>query len=181
MLKKTPKKHRGAIDRQAENAQKEGLKSLAIMLLAGLFVLGFAGFLYLSPLLHYSPPKPKKSEMVLPKVDYEFYERLPKQKFYAIPKGMGDVPQQVSVPESVADDKYFLQIKSYYNADEADNKRSEVLMAGVDAVVERHQTQEGELVFVVVSAPMDEQNAKTAHRRLQNSGIDALLLRQNPS
>lgn len=179
MLKKTPKKRRGAIDRQAENTQKEGLKSLVMMFLAGLCVLGFAGFLYLSPLLHYVPTKPKPSEMVLPKMDYEFYERLPKQKFYSIPKGMDDTPKE-ALNSADKSGSYFLQIKSYYTPDEADNKRSEVLMAGVDAVVEQ-QTQAGQTVFVVVSTPMNEQSAKAAYRRLQTSGIDAILMANTPT
>lgn len=182
MLKKTPKKHRGAVDRQAENEQKEGLKSLAVMLLAGCCVLGFAGFLYLSPLLHYSPPTPKQTPMSLPTVHYEFYERLPKQKFYSFPRGM-QVDQDTAEPLEDAkslEKTHFLQIKSYYDPDEADNKRTQVLLAGVDAQVERHQTKEGKTVFVVVSALMDEHSAKAAYRRLQTSGIDALLVTHKP-
>lgn len=74
---------------------------------------------------------------------------------------------------------YILQIKSYDNAQEADLKRAEVLMAGVDAVVVRHQMPTGDYLYQVISTPMQQQDAFLANTRLRNNGIDSLIIEQH--
>lgn len=76
--------------------------------------------------------------------------------------------------------QYILQIKSYEKAEDADLKRAEVLMAGVDAIVVRQDTKDG-YVYQVISTPMTQKEASTASVRLRNNGIDALLIEQRPS
>lgn len=80
------------------------------------------------------------------------------------------------------DDKtttYILQIRSYPNADDADVKRAEVLMAGVDAiVVRRDDAEQGTHFYQVISTPMSKDAATAAQARLSSNGIDALLVEQ---
>lgn len=74
---------------------------------------------------------------------------------------------------------YVLQVHSYGKADLADQKRAEVMMAGVDAKVLKRQSSEG-VIYQVVSTPMysiDEVTA--AYNVLQNSGIDSVVVEQN--
>ncbi len=90
------------------------------------------------------------------------------------------------IEESIADDtpnhqsQYILQIKSYEKAKDADLKRAEVLMAGVDAIVVRQDTKNG-YVYQVISTPMTQKEASAASVRLRNNGIDSLLIEQRPT
>lgn len=74
---------------------------------------------------------------------------------------------------------YILQVKSYLEAKDADEKRAEVIMAGVDAVVVRRLDKtEGIMVYQVVSVPMSSREASEALLRLRNNGIDAIKIEQ---
>lgn len=88
------------------------------------------------------------------------------------------------VPSDTASDTkgttYILQIRSYTTANEADIKRAEVLMAGVDAiVVKRTDSSKGTHFYQVVSTPMkSREEASQASARLSNNGIDSLIVEQ---
>ena len=75
---------------------------------------------------------------------------------------------------------YILQIRSYDRAQDADHKRAEVMMAGVDArVVRRVDNVTGAEYYQVVSAPMSSrEQAMSASRRLSENGIDSLIVEQ---
>ena len=74
---------------------------------------------------------------------------------------------------------YILQINSFGDADEADRRRAQVLMAGVDARVVKNTTSNGLPIYQVSSRPMNNRQAvATAQQRLQNNGIDSLIVEQ---
>lgn len=74
---------------------------------------------------------------------------------------------------------YILQVKSYLEAKDADEKRAEVIMAGVDAVVVRRLDKTKDItVYQVVSVPMSSREASEALHRLRNNGIDAIKIEQ---
>ena len=74
---------------------------------------------------------------------------------------------------------YILQIRSYKNAEEADKKRAEVLMAGIEAQVIRTKDPSGVELYRVISTPMNSRAAAIeAERQLSESGIDALIVEQ---
>lgn len=74
---------------------------------------------------------------------------------------------------------YILQIRSYKNAEEADKKRAEVLMAGIEAQVIRTKDPSGVELYRVISIPMNSRAAAIeAERQLSESGIDALIVEQ---
>ena len=54
---------------------------------------------------------------------------------------------------------YILQIRSYKNAEEADKKRTEVLMAGIEAQVIRTKDPSGVELYRVISTPMNSRAA----------------------
>ncbi|MFC0820154.1 SPOR domain-containing protein [Moraxella marmotae] len=80
--------------------------------------------------------------------------------------------------QKISQGNYILQIKSYQNAEDADLKRAEVLMSGVDAIVIRHETKNGNYLYQVISTPMSHSEAAAASVRLRNNGIDSLLIEQ---
>lgn len=74
---------------------------------------------------------------------------------------------------------YILQVRSYDNVEEADKKRNEVIMAGVDARVVHRIDTSGVALYQVVSAPFNSRvSAMEAEQKLSNNGIDALLIEQ---
>lgn len=74
---------------------------------------------------------------------------------------------------------YILQINSFGDADEADRRRAQVLMAGVDARVVKNTTGNGLPIYQVISRPMNNrQMVTTAQQRLQNNGIDSIIVEQ---
>lgn len=74
---------------------------------------------------------------------------------------------------------YILQINSFGDADEADRRRAQVLMAGVDARVVKNTTGNGLPIYQVISRPMNNRQAvATAQQRLQNNGIDSIIVEQ---
>lgn len=74
---------------------------------------------------------------------------------------------------------YILQINSFGDADEADRRRAQVLMAGVDARVVKNMTGNGLPIYQVISRPMNNRQAvTTAQQRLQNNGIDSIIVEQ---
>lgn len=84
-----------------------------------------------------------------------------------------------SIQRSAPAATYILQINSFSNADEADRRRAQVLMAGVDAKVVKNKTANGEPIYQVVSRPMDNRKAVSgAQQRLQNNGIDSIIVEQ---
>jgi cell division protein FtsN len=74
---------------------------------------------------------------------------------------------------------YILQINSFGNADEADRRRAQVLMAGVDARVVKNMTGNDLPIYQVISRPMNNRQAvANAQQRLQNNGIDSIIVEQ---
>ena len=84
-----------------------------------------------------------------------------------------------AVQKPIAATTYILQINSFGNADEADRRRAQVLMAGIDAKVVKNATGSGALIYQVISRPMNNRQAVTnAQQRLQNNGIDSIIVEQ---
>lgn len=77
-------------------------------------------------------------------------------------------------PEST----YILQVRTYEDADEADQKRAEVMMAGVDAEVVKRPTESGVLYQVVSTTMSNKDEAMNAYQRLQSNGIDSVVVEQ---
>lgn len=94
-------------------------------------------------------------------------------------EGTYDDTPSASIQRAKPDVSYILQVRSYDNADEADVKRSEVLMAGVDAEVVKREMGDGGVLYQVVSTPMTTRDeAMTAYNRLQTNGIDSVVVEQ---
>ena len=89
--------------------------------------------------------------------------------------GAGTASVQAAKPAAT----YILQINSFSDADEADRRRAQVLMAGVDARVVKNTTGNGLPIYQVISRPLNNRQAvTTAQQRLQNNGIDSIIVEQ---
>ena len=89
--------------------------------------------------------------------------------------GAGTASIQAAKPAAT----YILQINSFSDADEADRRRAQVLMAGVDARVVKNTTGNGLPIYQVISRPLSNRQAvTTAQQRLQNNGIDSIIVEQ---
>ena len=74
---------------------------------------------------------------------------------------------------------YILQIRSYDNADDADKKLAEVMMAGVEARVVQRRDASGVELYQVLSQPMSSKAAAlAAEQKLSSYGIDAIVVEQ---
>lgn len=75
--------------------------------------------------------------------------------------------------------RYILQINSFKTAEEADKRRAQVLIAGVDAQIVKKGLTDGTIIYQVISRPMvSEQAVAEAQQRLQDNGIDSLIVEQ---
>ncbi|WP_201557975.1 SPOR domain-containing protein [Psychrobacter sp. 72-O-c] len=91
----------------------------------------------------------------------------------------GAITGTASVQKAAPAATYILQINSFGNADEADRRRAQVLMAGVDAKVVKNTTGNGLPIYQVISRPMNNRQAvASAQQRLQNNGIDSIIVEQ---
>ncbi len=87
-----------------------------------------------------------------------------------------------SITASDVKKTYILQINSYSGSEEADKRRAQVLMAGVDARVVKRKMDNGQTFYQVVSTQMSNaQRVKMVQQKLQNSGIDSLIVEQQHS
>ena len=85
----------------------------------------------------------------------------------------------IVITNETATRTYILQINSFNNAEDADKRRAEVLMAGVDAQIVKKRLSNEQTVYQVISRPMSTpQMAAEAQRQLLNSRIDSLIVEQ---
>jgi len=95
------------------------------------------------------------------------------------PNNAGASTGTASVQKAAPPVTYILQINSFGNADEADHRRAQVLMAGVDAKVVKNTTGNGLPIYQVISRSMNNRQAvASAQQRLQNNGIDSIIVEQ---
>lgn len=83
-----------------------------------------------------------------------------------------DAAQQQSQDKS-----YILQVKSFLTSEEADRRRVEVLLAGVDATVVKSKDSNDRTLYKVISERYsNKSDAFAAQQRLETAGIDALVV-----
>lgn len=114
----------------------------------------------------------------------QIYQELPVNNTAPPAMQTGNAPtnnehERIHISAVTPDVTYILQVRSFDNADEADQRRAEVIMAGVDAEVVRKTNDNGQTLYQVVSVAFINKNAATvAYRRLQNAGIDTVIVEQ---
>jgi cell division protein FtsN len=122
-----------------------------------------------------APPAPSIARTPAP--EYEFFEVLPSQEITV------DVdPAEMPTPRSAgagAGKQYLLQAGSFRQAEDADRRRGELLLLGLDPRVEKTQGDTGRW-FRVVLGPFDSRSAMAKARSLTaQQDIDTLLIQRN--
>jgi cell division protein FtsN len=107
--------------------------------------------------------------------EYEFFEVLPNQEM-TVEVDPADIPK----PRSAASAKqYLLQAGSFRQAGDADRRRGELILLGLNPRVEDTQGDTGRW-FRVVLGPFDSRSAMAKARSLTaQQDIDTLLIQRN--
>ena len=144
-------------------------------LLCGFF-LSFLLYLRTLPSSDGSEPvaaKPEPTVAEPPKPRYDFYTILPEQ---SIDPGLE--PAQVADPVTTGQDVYMLQAGSFRQREDADRRRAELLLLGLEPRVEETDSDNGRW-FRVYLGPFNSHGAMSRARGLTAAhDIDTLLLRR---
>ncbi|MEM1187040.1 MAG: SPOR domain-containing protein [Pseudomonadota bacterium] len=167
---------RGASRQQDSGTPQPFLRGYAAGLLSGLFV---AFLLYLATLPAAESPPPEqpsaaRQTATAPTPEYEFYEVLPRQKI-DVEVDPAELPTQRS-PDSAP--RYLLQAGSFRQAEDADRRRAELLLLGLEPRVEETQGQNGRWYRVIIG-PFESRSAMARARSLTaQQDIDTLLMQR---
>jgi cell division protein FtsN len=170
------KKSRGASRQQRESTGGGSLRSYLAGVATGLFA---AFMLYLATL----PPEAGEEAIAepvaaapaaTPSPTYEFYELLPEQEITVEVD-----PAELPKPRSESDQpRYLLQAGSFRQAADADRRRAELLLLGLDPRVEETTGSTGRW-FRVVIGPFESRSAMARARSLTaQQDIDTLLMQR---
>jgi len=172
------KSNRGASRQRPEPAAAGGvfLRAYGLGLVSGLFV---AFLVYLATLPAEQPdqdvagPVPAPSRSV-PQPEYEFYELLPRQEI-TVDVDPADLPR----PRARGEGQLFLlQAGSFRQADDADRRRAELTLLGLDPRVEETQGETGRW-YRVILGPFESRSAMArARSRTAQQDIDTLLMQR---
>lgn len=163
---------RGA-SRGAPQHSGSGVRWYAFGFLSGLF----AAFLIYLVTLPADPADQKvaaaEAAAARPQPSYDFYTVLPEQNL-DVDVDPADLPQRSDSTESV----FLLQAGSFRQAEDADRRRAELLLLGLDPKVEETQGSNGRW-FRVVLGPFESRSAMARARSLTaQQDIDTLLMQR---
>lgn len=109
-----------------------------------------------------------------PSPEFEFFEVLPSQEI-TVEVDPADLPK----PRNADSKRYLLQAGSFRQADDADRRRGELLLLGLDPRVESTEGDTGRW-FRVVIGPFESRSAMSRARSLTaQQDIDTLLIQRN--
>jgi cell division protein FtsN len=166
---------RGASRQQESDASGGALRWYGAGVASGLFAAFLIYLITLPP--EGAPPaesKPAPAVARAPAPEYEFFEVLPSQEITV------DVdPAEMPKPRSAAEGKqYLLQAGSFRQSEDADRRRGELLLLGLDPRVEQTQGDTGRW-YRVVLGPFDSRSAMAKARSLTaQQDIDTLLIQR---
>jgi cell division protein FtsN len=171
------KSSRGASRQSAPEQSSSGLRWYGAGIATGLF-LAFLLYMVTLPPEGGSAvgPQPVASSVTeVPAPEYEFFEVLPSQSI-TVDIDPADLPKPRA--EGTAK-KYLLQAGSFRQAEDADRRRGELLLLGLDPRVEDTQGDTGRW-FRVVLGPFESRSAMAKARSLTaQQDIDTLLIQRN--
>lgn len=174
-MTKRRSKGRGASRQQtAAPSAGNGLRWYGAGVATGLFL---AFLLYLATLPAEGPspvatPTPTQAA-ISPAPEFEFYDVLPSQEITV------DVdPAEMPKPRSQSASQFLLQAGSFREADDADRRRAELLLLGLDPRVEETRGDSGRWYRVVIG-PFESRSAMAKARSLTaQQDIDTLLIQR---
>jgi cell division protein FtsN len=111
-----------------------------------------------------------------PEPSYEFYTLLPEQRYEVdIPPRAVEPAADIATP---ARETYLLQAGSFRTLEDADRRRAQLLLLGLEPTVQESDTDNGRWHRVYLG-PFDRRgNALEARKQTAAAGIDTLLLQR---
>ncbi len=177
--RKTPARKRSASPSQQRTRSGGGWRWYGAGVLTGVFL---SFLLYLGTLpgpglsSSAGDGKPPSEESV-PKPRFDFYTLLPEQTI-EVELEPGEVQRPRASTQAAAQEQYLLQAGSFRQREDADRRRAELLLLGLEPRVEEARGDNG-LWYRVYLGPYDSR-AKMARARSLTAGqdIDTLLLKR---
>ena len=115
--------------------------------------------------------EPKLPEPQSVKPEFRFYEELKQREVAVSGDSVADREQ--------ADYNYALQAGSFKNPADADQRRAEIILLGLDVFVERKQTAAGEVWHKVIVGPFTSRsNLNKARNQLISNDIKTLKIKR---
>jgi len=177
--KKSQQQRRGGSVREAaEPRSSSWVRSYFAGLLSGVF-LCFLGYLYTLPAGDAPAPGPEAATVASvpaepPKPRFDFYTMLPEQTL----DGPVEPADVANPPTSAATESYLLQAGSFRQREDADRRRAELLLLGLQPNVEASDSDTGHW-FRVYLGPFNSHTEVTRAKSLMAAqDIDTLLLKR---
>jgi cell division protein FtsN len=167
---------RSASSRSAGSQSGKGLRWFIFGLMTGFF---FSFLLYLGTLPAagiqvQSPSGPDPAVTEAPRPRFDFYKLLPEQT--------SDVevePAEVATPRASNTENYLLQAGSFRQREDADRRRAELLLLGLEPTVEQADGDNGRWFRVYVGPFASRSQMAKARSLTAGQGIDTLLLKRS--
>jgi cell division protein FtsN len=157
--------------------------------------LAIAAFVYIArpapapaavPAVAAEPPPPKAvrrpaGQLPLPPEEEErftFYKDLKNQRIY-IPRDERPPPAKPRAPADAAEPLYLIQVASFREPAEADREKARLALLGVEARIEKVTVDDRDTYYRVRVGPMSTGRAHTTLGRLQENGIQGMLVKAN--
>ncbi|WP_439102908.1 SPOR domain-containing protein [Congregibacter sp.] len=176
-MAKAPKRRssRGASRHNTATESHGGLRWYGAGVATGLFLAFLLYLVSLPPENGAEPQLANRPKASNPEPEYEFFEVLPNQEI-TVDVDPADLPK----PRSAGTGKQFLlQAGSFRQAADADRRRGELLLLGLNPSVEDTQGDTGRW-FRVVLGPFESRSAMAKARSLTaQQDIDTLLIQRN--
>lgn len=176
-MAKTPqrKSSRGASRQNTSTQSHGGLRWYMAGVASGLFLAFMLYLVTLPPEGGSGPELAAIPRTNTPEPEYEFFEVLPNQEI-TVDVDPADIPK----PRSAGTGKqYLLQAGSFRQAADADRRRGELLLLGLNPSVEDTRGDTGRW-FRVVLGPFESRSAMAKARSLTaQQDIDTLLIQRN--
>ena len=119
-------------------------------------------------------PAPDQASSEPPRPRFDFYKLLPEQTIDPAVE-----PAEVAKPRSSSAENYLLQAGSFRQREDADRRRAELLLLGLEPTVQQADGDNGRW-FRVYIGPFDSRSQMSRARSLTaGQGIDTLLLKRN--
>jgi len=121
-----------------------------------------------------SPSAPPIAESApIPAPKFDFYHILETER--VVPETVFDEPTASAAREP---GEYVLQVASYKSDTHADRLRAKLVLAGLDARMQKFKLADDSIVFRVVLGPYsDKRTLKTMRQKVNKLGLDAIVLR----
>jgi cell division protein FtsN len=186
--KKPPVRRKAQAQRHTGEPQPRG-KSFR-MFMTGMFTgvfLSFLFYLYKLPALvepgqEIAMAQEPEAAAEIPKPRFEFYTMLPKQTM-ELEEDVETVEPAADVSKppspSAAPQPYFLQAGSFRQKDDAERRRAEILLLGLEPKIEESSSDNGHW-FRVSLGPFESQDAVARARSLlANQSIESVLMKRD--